>query len=336
MTVAYGMVGLLDDLLQWIRLKRWHIPARLSVMPTNLILSAISVAATRILQLAPGLMFGTPKALSVDEGALTDIQRKNLLSLSTSTVLGLGTILWLFTLLTSWLQRFNLPVPLWQLTGGIEAFCLIVFAVALENIFIQFLGFQDSIGEVLRKKNRGVWLSVLVFLTFILYHSLINPRGDLADALNSGNVLVFLGTTMTYLLCVLGIWLFYRSRERKQQLKVRPQRDGGVQLEGDFRAVHNSDIASMIPAENTQQPLDGVMPGISVFTLGGVKHCPACGQEIKAEARICRFCRKQFEIYLRGYCLHDHLIVDVTEQYLCPLCGGAVEDIHVESKSIAG
>jgi len=335
MTAAYGMVGLLDDLLQWTRLRHWRIPARLSVMPTNFMLSAISVAATRIFRLTPGLMFGTPKALTMDKTALTDVQRKKLLTLSTSTIVGLGIILWCFTLLTSWLQRLALPLPLWHLTGGVEAFCLIVFAVSLENIFIQFLGFQDSVGEVLRKKNRILWLAVLVFLTFILYHSLINPRGELADALKSGNVQVFFAATMAYILFVLGIWLFNRSRNRKQGIKTPLQADLGSIPESHLECGGGTGMPAAVPETLAHQLADRVMPVVSIYTPGGEKHCPACSYEIKAEARICRFCRKQFEIHLRGYCLHDHQVVNVTDRGLCLLCGGAVEDIHVESKPIA-
>jgi hypothetical protein len=304
-------------------------------MPTNFMLSAISVAATRIFRLTPGLMFGTPKALTMDETALTDVQRKKLLTLSTSTIVGLGIILWGFTLLTSWLQRLALPLPLWHLTGGVEAFCLIVFAVSLENIFIQFLGFQDSVGEVLRKKNRILWLVVLVFLTFILYHSLINPRGELADALKSGNVQVFFAATMAYILFVLGIWLFNRSRNRKQVIKTPLQADLGSIPDSHLECDGGTGMPAVVPETLAHQRADRVMPVVSIYTPGGEKHCPACSHEIKAEARICRFCRKQFEIHLRGYCLHDHQVVNVTDRGLCLLCGGAVEDIHVESKPIA-
>jgi hypothetical protein len=169
----------------------------------------------------------------------------------------------------------------------------------------------------------------------MFYHSLINPRGDLADALKSTNILVFFGTTMAYVLVVFGIWLFYRSRGSKNKVKTLRKTGKFQKPEGDLQASSFIQMEATVPKMNKQQPHQNVAatyPEIDVFPPGGIKHCQGCGEEIKAEAKICRFCRERFEVHLRGYCLQDHQIVNVTDQGRCPFCGGVVEDIHVESK----
>jgi hypothetical protein len=62
-----------------------------------------------------------------------------------------------------------------------------------------------------------------------------------------------------------------------------------------------------------------------------VKKCPRCGQEIRAEAVICRFCFARFKVEERGYCAKDHQVVSLTPAGLCPLCGGEVMDKTTQS-----
>jgi uncharacterized membrane protein YdcZ (DUF606 family) len=214
MTIAYGVVGIADDILQWRALRKWGIPAEIAVRPANFLVSVTSTLTSRLFSLVPGLMFGTPEALRMDESLLDQAKRNRLLKISAITFLVVGFGLWLTTVATSLIQRLPLPINLSSLIAGLEGFLLVVFAVALENTFVRMLGFPGGFGAALKQKSRWLWIAGLVGITFVFYHTLINPRGELAEALKEANVIVFFSVTAIFVIVAFGLWLYFRNKDR--------------------------------------------------------------------------------------------------------------------------
>jgi hypothetical protein len=214
MTLAYGIVGIADDIIQWRALKKWGVPAEFSVKPTNLLVSVISISVSRLLPIVPGMMFGTPEALRVDKSVLGIAKRDKLLKISLITFLVIGSSLWSMTIATYYIKPLLMPGAWLNVVSGIEGFLLLVFAVTLENTFIQMLGFPGGFGRVFRQKNRWVWFAGLVAVAFVFYLTLINPRGELLGAFQENGVILFISAALIFVVAAFGLWLYFR-RKRK-------------------------------------------------------------------------------------------------------------------------
>ena len=214
MMVAYGLVGVADDIAQWRRLRKWGNQADLKVRPSGVLLAIVSTLVTRLFAIVPGLMFGTPEALQADTQTLSPARRDHLTRVSAASFLLIGAGAWLPTVVTGLALRGSLPEVGRGVVEGIQAFLLVVFAVALENLFVQVLGFLEGIGQFLRRKSRLLWLGSVVAVSFLFIHTLINPRGELSAALDNGNVLFFIFITGGFTIGVGILQLVLRRRAR--------------------------------------------------------------------------------------------------------------------------
>jgi len=78
--------------------------------------------------------------------------------------------------------------------------------------FVQMLGFSGGVGQALKRKSGWLWIVALTGVTFAFFHTLINPRGELAEALESANVIVFLCAAAVFIVGAFGLWLFFRNK----------------------------------------------------------------------------------------------------------------------------
>src|SRR4030042_1671470 len=95
---------------------------------------------------------------------------------------------WVPTVVTALVQRLNLPEFFLAIVGGVESFLLVIFAVTVENGFVQMLPLPGTVGQALRRWNRWAWFAGLAAVLFLFFHLLMNPRGSLASALRVANV----------------------------------------------------------------------------------------------------------------------------------------------------
>ncbi len=255
MAVAFGVVGIADDLACWSVARRWGVAADLDLRPGNLVVAMTSTFASRVAFLVPGVMIGMPEALDVDVDALDARRRARLagVGLGTLVVVGLGA--WGVTLATSLAGGMGEGAA--TVVSGIQAFFLVVFAVTVQNGFAQMLAFRGTPGRTLRTSHRWLWLVGLMGVTFLFWHTLVNPRGDLATALQETNVVVFVATAAGFMLFAAAVWLWFAVRRHRAGGTARgstiPPTIGGT-----LPAPPPTAAGSVVAA-----PLDGAMVAVA-------------------------------------------------------------------------
>jgi len=215
MTIAYGVVGIAVDIVQWLAARRWGVPADLTLRPTSVLLAILSMATSRVFGLVPGLMFGTPEALDVDPAVLDRQRETKLVKIAAGTLLVIGIGAWLPTAATALVQRLTLPEVTLTLIAGAESFLLVIFAVTVENGFVQMLPLPGNVGYAFRRWNRWLWAGGLMAIAFVFFHTLLNPRGDLAAAMREANVRFFILAVVVFVAGVAALWLYFKWLENR-------------------------------------------------------------------------------------------------------------------------
>lgn len=73
---------------------------------------------------------------------------------------------------------------------------------------------------------------------------------------------------------------------------------------------------------------------MSDHLVATLKTCPACAEEIKGEALVCRFCGQEFSVRRVGYCSTCHRQVEVGDGDRCPTCHAEVVDVTIDSQPL--
>ena len=209
MAIAFGVVGLADDIAEWNTARRWKLPTRISIRPGNLVLALVSMLFSRTLVLTPGVMFGMPEAFEIDPDSLNSQRRNRLLTLAAGVMLAILLGSWLPTILSTLALKAaaGLPAQVQPFVLGpvaaLQSLLLLIFAVTVQNLFLHMLALPETIGEMIKGRSRIAWFFALLLASYIYLQTLLNPNGDLEHSLLTSNIRAFIGTIGLFLVFAL-------------------------------------------------------------------------------------------------------------------------------------
>jgi hypothetical protein len=216
-TLAFsvGLVSFAGDFAR--RLVAWLYRERSSfnLYPVNLVIAAATVALSRIVNLSPGIVFGTPGGADIEDSGNPAKEERRNRALGITTILTLvviGGLGWAATGVV--VNMLDVPfegrvaqVVARALTGATNL-GLAIFLVALQTSFFELLPYAYSSGQPIFRWSKIVWVLFFTPIAFLFAHALLNPQYGFLDSFRESEVR-FLWLVMLLLVAVTAALWFY-------------------------------------------------------------------------------------------------------------------------------
>ena len=217
MTITVALVSLAEDAARWWVARQWRVSASVEPQGTRLGLAILAVVISRILGLAPGIVFGSHGRLQVPAGRRFSRRQEQWLVLGgVLSILGLGLGFWIVTYLTDTISATMLFLqgitPLWGVLMGLQNLYLLIFIVALQTAFFQMIPLGVTCGGEIYRWNRLLWAILFACMTFVLAHTQLNPGEAALDIFNQVEIQILTSGLALLVLTTLSIWAYFRRR----------------------------------------------------------------------------------------------------------------------------
>lgn len=216
-TLAFsvGLVSFAGDIARRLAARLWRERSHFNIYPINLLLAVVTVVVSRVVNLSPGIVFGTPGGADIDPAPSEAEQLRRDVALALLTVLilvMLGGSGWAATgFVVSALDttmEYRIASVVARVLTGITNLGLAVFLISLETSFFEMLPFAYSSGRPVFQWNKLVWGLVFLPIGFMFAHALLNPQYGFLDSFAESDVR-FLWFMMVMLVAITVLLWFY-------------------------------------------------------------------------------------------------------------------------------
>jgi hypothetical protein len=210
--IGVGIVGTFFSSLEaWSRRRRLRVKAAVRAYTISQVVAAVCVAASRLLGLHPGVIYGfAASCVVLDASSRSDDPEGRALIVPLTACLGLSVICWLALGILR-----SLPGAL--LSDILEGVAIIVFVGGLEGLFVNLIPLQVMDGAKIYRWNRRVWIALVLVTAFLVWHVLLNSQGAYFESLRKASSLSVLIAFLIYTAAGVGLWGYFELRGRKQR-----------------------------------------------------------------------------------------------------------------------
>lgn len=213
MAMCGAMVSLTGDFTQRQVARIWRKTTSYAIYPANLTIALFTTVISRVFSIVPGLLFGVPSGIDVEDMEREPRFRHVVLIVMTVIVLlGVGAAGWGIVALLDAAgdreldaQALEFSGPLFAL-GQTVGFALLVLAV--QTAFFEMAPLGLTMGAQLFRWNVLVWVIFFSATTFSFLHVLLNPRTEYLDAFEQAGVSVLVTMVVILTAVTALLWLF--------------------------------------------------------------------------------------------------------------------------------
>lgn len=200
LALSAGLVGLSDDIAQYIYLKRTGHRSVVRLHGGNLILVLATTLFSRFSQLAPGLLVGSPAGIEEVDDPNFEIK---------SHVLGIGAMAFVGIVAA-------VLVQLVIADAWFETLFLLVFAAAVQTLFFEMLPLKYLHGRGMFQFNRALWLVAFAVVAFVFMQTMLNPTGAFAAAFDSPNMVMLAVVVIAFCAFSTLTWFYLQNLEKSE------------------------------------------------------------------------------------------------------------------------
>jgi len=233
MTIAVAIVTFASDLAQRMLARIWGNQSKYTLYPANLLTAIITVIASRLFALTPGIVFGAPGGSDIDIPPALQEKRETTLSVvSVILVAAVGVLGFVVSSIIGTVFETPIQVQLALTIGSVlkvlQDISLLVFLIALESVFFDMLPTVNTDGKTIMSWNPIVWAILFLPTAFVFTHFLLNPGSEFLNSFQEANVRFLVFAIMILIWATAALWFYFKFVDDVLQewvgLKPRPGR----------------------------------------------------------------------------------------------------------------
>ena len=198
LALSAGLIGVIDDVAQYLYLRAHGSDAVIRVHGGNFLVAIVSALFSRFSGLTPGLLFGNPAG--IEEVSDPEFELPSHL-LALGAMGGAALLAWLLS-------------PFVGAETWLRTVLLLIFAVGIQSVFFEMLPIKYLHGRGIYEFNRWVWVAAFALVTTIFFQTMLNPDGDFIRAFQQSNVITLSIIVIVFCVGTSALW-FYLNRPQK-------------------------------------------------------------------------------------------------------------------------